>query len=291
MNNQINNFEGSEPDQYSPDIPTVSVDTGIETFNNRLLTTKKALIDYILMLLGYPLITVELTSDQFDCCISNACHTYTKYATFPERYLCVDLAGYTPEGGLNLKRFNISAVKDINLVPPMGFGTSTSELAFGMAGYISQQSNWSNFSFVSLAALHEFRDLAERMLYPKPDWTFNNVTGNLLMYPSPINAFNRNSGKYMVGGNNNQCQIPAVITVEIEPPMEELFSNDAVKMLTFGYAKMILGTVRAKFSNVSLPGGATISGEDMRREGQEAVDKGIDMIKAHESFGNQFIIC
>lgn len=308
------NFDGTDPIQFVPDLPTIHVDSGIETFNNRILTTKKALIDHVLTMLGYPLITIELTPTQFDVCVSNACQLYTKYATFQERYMTIDLSDYTEDGGINLKKHNISQVKDITFASPMQLGMTTSELAFGMSGFVSQQASWRNFSFVSIQILHEYKELAERMLFPKPDWTYNNITGMLTMYPPPWHMLERFGGMYMVGSTNFYCGrfnsqhcstctdqsrchggyrcgcIPAIITVEIEPPLEELYSNDVIKTLTFGYAKILLGTIRSKFSNVTLPGGGTVDGETLRREGQEAIDGAVEMIRSTSSYGNQFFI-
>lgn len=312
-----NNFIGSEPTEFVPDIPSVNVESGIETFNNRITTTKQALIDWVLTMLGYPLLSVELAPSQLDVCISNACHTYTKYATFSEKYITVDFSMYNDATGLNVKKFNISQVKDMSFVSPLHLGVNTSSLCFGMAGAISQQASWRNFSFVSLQMLHEYKELAERMLFPKPDWTYNNVTGNLLLYPSPWTMLQRHGNQYMFKGaqysycsaiNNSdstqcmtcndkdQCHngykcgfIPAVLTVEIEPTLEELYSNDIVKQMTFGYCQMLLGTIRSKFSNIALPGGGNVNGEELRRSGQELVDKAISLARA-DSFGNMFVI-
>lgn len=284
-----NKFDGTPAAEYVPDLPTITVDNGVETFNNRINTTKNALINYVLTMLGYPLITVELTPEQFDCAISNACHAFTKFATFPERYMCIDFSEYDHNTGLNLKKHNISQIKDINFVSPMQLGMTTSELCFGISGFISQQSTWRNFSFISLQLLHEYKELAERMLFPKPDWTYNNVTGQLTLYPAPNTYIHNNPHMYMVGGR--WCtNIPAVITCEIEPPLEELYSDEAVKTLTLGYCKMMLGTIRSKFSNITLPGGGTVNGDDLRREGQAEIDKSLEFIRNNYSYGNMFVI-
>lgn len=287
-NNNSDKFVGSSPTDYVPDIPTIHVETGIETFNNRIVTSKQALIDYILTMLGHPLVTVELTPSQFDVCISNAMHTYTKFATFADKYLCIEFSEYDEQAGLNVKSFNISQVKDINFVPPTHLGMTTSELTFGMSGAISQQATWRHFSFVSYQAFHEYKALAERMLFPKPDWTYNNITGKLLLYPSPYKLLHGNY-RYSAG-MNSRYKMPAVLTVECEPDLEELYSNECIRTLTFGYAKIILGTVRSKFTDVSLPGGGQISGDDMRREGQDMINAGIEMVRTNESFGNMFEI-
>lgn len=272
-----------------PDIPTVTVENGINTYNNRVTDTKEKLINAVLTELGYPLVTVELTPEQFDVCISNACQLYTKYATQVERYLCIDFYDYDDEHGLDLKRFNIAAIKDINFVPPIALGMSTSELAFGMSGYISRMSTWRSFDFVSIQAMHEFRALAERILYPKPDWSFDNISGKLILYPNPKKLMHGGRHLYMINMQGRH-QLPAVATVEIEPPLEELYSNDTVRHLVRGYAKMILAEVRGKFTGISLPGGGQINAEALRAEGQQIVNNAIEFLQNHESYNSMFVI-
>lgn len=274
----LNRFSEKTPSPDTPSVPSESVDIKIETFNNREIKCKEELINWTLTMLGYPLVSVELTPEQFDVCISNAIQLYTKYASFPEKYVTLDFSNYDDsKGGMCLKPLNISYIKDISFIHPYGLGMTTSELAFGFSGYISNLKSWRHFSFVTMECALEFIELARRMLYPKPDWTFDNKSGMLKLYPAP----NCHERGHFSGW--------AVATVEVEPKLEELYSEDIVKRLTLAYAKVLLGTIRSKYSNVSLPAGGTID-SSMKQEGEQEIKDAIDLIKTREGYGSIFYI-
>ena len=247
---------------------------------------KDNLVQDILLELGYPLLTVELTKEQIDHAIVDAVLIYTKYASFEPRYIGIDIAQYIDHEGINLKKFNISVIKDIAFGPPGLFGMSTSELVFGYSGYVSQAPSWQPFDFVSLSCLHEFRELAQRMLCPKPDWTFKPQTGILKIIPEPSVVYKR---WWHEKHDLHHGHIPAVIDCEIEPQIWELYSNEYVRRLAAANAKVLLGTVRSKFTGVTLPGGGQIDGASLRQEGVAEVKELIDNIRG-ENFGNSFII-
>ncbi len=76
--------------------------------------TLKELKDWVLIKLGWPTLTVELTDEQLDSCVADAIATYSKYCYMEEKYLTVNLRFYKPHVGLDLKDFNIVSVKDIS---------------------------------------------------------------------------------------------------------------------------------------------------------------------------------
>ena len=56
---------------------------------------------------------IELTDEQLNSCIGDAIAVYSKYAYFPEKYLCVNLKKYKHGCGIDLHEFHIMSVKDI----------------------------------------------------------------------------------------------------------------------------------------------------------------------------------
>lgn len=250
---------------------------------------KAALIQDVLLELGAPLVTVELTQDQLDHCIEDAILIYTKYASFPPQYLGIDLLDYEDNKGINLKQFNIAVINDIAFSPTFGFGMSTSELAFGYSGYISHMPIWRPYSFVSLQCMNELKELAQRMLAPKPDWTFIPQTGELKLMPEPRFFYKNLWANYRVIPGKHHGHIPAVIECEIEPPLWQLYSNEYVRRLTAAHAKILLGTIRSKYSNISLPGGGQLDGAALKQEGAAEEKELIDNIR-QESYGNHFMI-
>lgn len=250
---------------------------------------KAALIQDVLLELGAPLVTVELTPEQLDHCIEDAILIYTKYASFTPQCLGVDLLDYEDEQGINLKKFNISVIDDIAFSPAFGFGMSTSELAFGYSGYISHMPIWRPYSFVSMECMYELKELAQRMLAPKPDWIFIPQTGYLKLMPEPKFAYRNLWMNYHVAPGQHRGHIPAIIQCEIEPPLWQLYSNEYVRRLVGAHAKMLLGTIRSKYTSISLPGGGQLDGASLKQEGQTELKELIDNIRS-ESFGNHFMI-
>lgn len=66
--------------------------------------------------------------------------------------------------------------------------------------------------------------------------------------------------------------------MEIEPPLDELYSTEHVKRLTLAYAKIMLGTIRGKYEGITLPGGGSVS-KDIGAEGKEELDKALENLR------------
>lgn len=60
-----------------------------------------------------------------------------------------------------------------------------------------------------------------------------------------------------------------LLTCNVQPPVEEYYGNEYVRRLVLAEAKILLGTVRKKYSSVQLIGGGTIDttiGDEGREE-------------------------
>ena len=77
------------------------------TFLHPAIKAKRELIDWVLTMLGYPLLTVELRDNHFDAAIQNALYTYTKYANFPRKYMLKSSNQYIPGVGIDLSKENV----------------------------------------------------------------------------------------------------------------------------------------------------------------------------------------
>ena len=64
------------------------------TYLNPGIRTLKELKDWVLIKLGHPLLTVELTTEQLDSCVADAIAVYSKYCYTEEKYLMVNLRHY-----------------------------------------------------------------------------------------------------------------------------------------------------------------------------------------------------
>ena len=252
------------------------------TFLNPGIRTLKQLKDWIYTKLGYPLISVELTDEQLNCCIADALSLYTKYCYIQDRYLQVNLRFYEPGEGIDLSEFNIMSVKDIALQRDNIFGMNN-DTFFGMYACMGQGIGGPMFgmgrgdyvgSWVTYHNLHEFFDLSKRMTGNNPNFQYHRETKRLVLFPEP-------RGHY-----KDQC---ILLTCNVERPIEEYYGNEYFRRLCLAEAKIMLGTIRKKFSNVQLVGGGSIDtsiGDEGITEKQAALD---DLIRS-ESKGQFFVV-
>lgn len=101
---------------------------------------------------------------------------------------------------------------------------------FGNSGnnFVGAWTTWHN--------LNEFFELTRRMCGSNPQYRYDKPTGRLFLMPEP--KVKDNMHKY------------ALLTCEVEPPLEELYGNEYVKRLVLAYAKILLGNIRKKFQSV-----------------------------------------
>ena len=83
------------------------------TFLHPAVKSKQELIDWVMTMMGYPLVTIELKENHYNVAIQNALMLYTKYATFPRKYVLKSSRQYIPKVGLDLSRENATQVTDL----------------------------------------------------------------------------------------------------------------------------------------------------------------------------------
>ena len=264
------------------------------TWLDPAVKAKEQLKDWMLTMLGAPLLTIELADPQLEVCIQNALEKYTKYAYFPEKYLTYNLKFYEPGKGADLGHapdgkggfvdFKVLSVKDIAIGRDRVLGLTNSDIFFGPQAWFMGNGGYPFFgsrgnfagSFTTYHNLHEFFELTNRMTGSNPDWQYDKATKIFKMFPEPKGA----------GGNRDQW---ILLTCQCEPPLEELYGNEYVKRLALAQAKMLLGTVRSKFKGMTLLGGGTVDYEIGDR-GREEWDKLIEEIQRDEAKGQYFCV-
>lgn len=252
------------------------------TFINPGIKTEKQLKDWVLTKLGYPLVHVELTDSQLNSCIADALAVYTKYAYQPEKYLVVNLKHYKPHIGIDLTPFKVMSVKDISFQRDNIFGMGNDMFFgpyafFGQGGYGSPLfgvggGNWVG-AWTTYHGIHEFFDLTKRMLGSQPDWQYSKETKHLILMPEP-----HFHGDHYI-----------LLTCHTELPIHEYYGNEYVRRLVLAEAKILLGTIRKKFSSVQLIGGGQID-TTIGDEGKEEKQKIMDEIIHDEAKGQTWII-
>lgn len=246
------------------------------------IRTVDDIINWGLVKLGHPLITVELTREQMEMCLGDALEKYSKYASFPIEDIVVPLKGYDPKKGLDLSEYNITDIHDISFKRDTllyGFGN---DMFFGQYALMQSYAGsgifpffnnvgTSNGSWVSLHNLHEHFEMMNRVTGSMPQWRYFQNTKRLKITPTPCSV--------------NKPSDVVLITGEVEPPPEELFGNEYVKRLFLALLKIQLGIIRKKFSSVQLIGGGQLD-TSIGDEGKEEYNQIMEQMKTDESFGN-----
>lgn len=260
------------------------------TYINQKIKTRDQLKDWILRQLGYPLITVELTTDQLDDALDNATLIYTKYATLQTKYLTLNLGLYpnsdeeggTPEG-FDLSEYRVSNVSSINTGEAFGLNTGGDQL-WGLGNAMLAGGSYPFFNngqggkgmggWTTYQCVVEFLELSKRMMATEYDYNYNPLTQRLQLIPNPTT----------IPSYGYTC-----IQVEVIPPDCDLYGNEYVKRFALAYAKIMLGTIRKKFTNVGLPGGGQID-ITIGDEGKEELKTLIDSVRKDESYSTGFMI-
>ncbi|MEG0153565.1 MAG: hypothetical protein RR744_10420, partial [Cellulosilyticaceae bacterium] len=180
----------------------------------------------------------------------------------------------------------VSSVKDISYGRDKLLGLTNSDTFFGPQAWFMGNGGYPFFgsrgnfsgSFTTYHNLHEFFDVTKRMTGSNPSWTYNKRTKTLRIMPEPKGAGQGSYHSYML------------ITCQCEPSIEELCGNEYVKRLSLAYAKILLGTIRKKFSSITLLGGGSVD-ITIGDEGREELTKLIDEIQKDESKGQCCYIC
>ena len=159
------------------------------TWDLNSIDTIDKLKSWILIKLGQPLQTVELSPEQLDVAIYDGISLYSKYAYRPEKYLVVNLDYYEPGKGIDLSEFKIMSVKSVALPrdnvmglygdtffsPYAFFGQGSNFPFLNGANGGTSGGNWVG-SWVSFHNIVEFLNMSREMCGNNPDYVFDKNT-------------------------------------------------------------------------------------------------------------------
>ena len=271
------------PKQISPLHDPIEV-SGESTFIHKQIQSKQECFDWILSMLGYPLVTAELNESHLNTALSNALQTYTEYAYYPDQYILEWTAHYDKELGFDLSKYNVASVSEIEVgrrdMCWFDWPMFTNKRGYQGSG------TWAG-SFITYHNLVEFREMARRLLAADYDFTYSRKTKYLTLFPPPpippkreLMPFPQDPPEHI----KKRMGVPVVITAQIEPPLWELYGEMMVRRLALAWAKIILGQIRGKFEGITLPGGGNVS-KEIGTEGKEELEKLEEKLRTDKSKG------
>lgn len=203
--------------------------------------------EYVLSMLGYPTVSVEITDRQLEICIQEACERWFEYRT--------------PK--VNYYYFQVLPGQDIYTIPQEALHQTPQGIV--IKGVIYRPTNFEQFQYFFQYALYNYRPIR---------------LANIYMMWMNLESFQWITGQYVsweiIEGNKIRLSpIPqepttaALIYFE-NSPESDLDQNLWIWKFTLAKAKQIVGTVRNKFSLPS-PAGGTIqlNGAELVAEGKE----------------------
>lgn len=218
------------------------------------------------MTLGAPLVTIELTNNQLDLCINNAVELFSENVNLHQNFLALNLSAYVEDVGIALPSsvMSVFSLQGSVLTSVGGDGLFTTFNAMLNSGSFDIIFNPAGFSWIGYEIAMQYLDTVNKMLGKGFDFDYNTQTKILKLYPDPKKA---NMTGYLVLG------------VFSEQPEAEYLGRNYVKRLAVAEAKILLGTIRTKFTGVQLLGGGTVDGSAIKAEGIAERDKLIEEIQ------------
>lgn len=234
------------------------------------ITTRTEFKDWILKMLGAPLITVELADEHLEIAINNATEEFTKYCSQERDSIALNIETYTQDVGFTLQNnvtgvyvlddLNIGMKGDVNML----FSIPNSMLNAGMLVLPTPNSG---YGWINWELFQQNLNLIKRMMGGGFQYEYNPRTKALKLIPDPIRE--EMTGWIVVGVNT------------IRPDTMQ-YGESWVRRYALAECKVILGTVRGKYSGVQLLGGGNLNPEILRSEGVSEKEKLMDELQTKE---------
>ena len=224
----------------------------------------KNLRDYILLSLGYPIIRVELTEMHLNIAIRNALTCWLNYEAIDiySMYTTYDNEGFVQVPvGVNME---IGFVHDVIFEGSnfYGFFGSSIPVENQYLG-INQPFLLADFDLVYYTQQRAKLEDMNQLLNLQRTWDI--VDSKIRVYPTSRNVPSKN-----------------ICVLYCPVPMPELIEQDSwIQEMSVAEAKILLGTIRGKFSSYSFGGGGTqTDGEQIKGDGKEAKQALLEDIKS-----------
>lgn len=219
---------------------------------NFSLTSRDQVADWVVKKLGYPLVQVEITSDQIDICLNDAVEEFTEYVLQETNYLSLNLSGYNSVSGFVLPSnvVSIFALEETQAGPLGGINT-----LFSVKNQLYNEGLYPPFmpggGWVTYELSLQYIDMVNKMTGSHFAFEYNQRNKQMTLIPDPTKI--SNPGFVVIGCN--------IIRAE-----DQQYGETWVKRMTLAFAKQIIGQVRSKYNGTQLLAGGSIN-QDIKQEG------------------------
>jgi len=232
-------------------------------FNRERIRSQIA--DYVILMLGGPVIDLELDQQQLSLAVDEALRIFEEWA--PQSYFQWYHFDTVAEQSIYQMPCDIGLIRDVQYLPPtcdgarelggsmpLGWigdtGYGAGGLAWGAWGYNRHQPYWGYAG--EWVLFKQYEDMFERTSGRNGGWEFYEDQHSLKIYPTP----------HFGGGN------VSVHYLQKKKDWKEVhqFMNEYALAL----AKIMVGRIRSKYSTIVSPGqGVTLDGATILQEGKD----------------------
>lgn len=228
---------------------------------------REQLKDYVLLMLGAPVVTIELDSQNLDLAVDQALKIFEDYA--PREYFDYYVFQTTPGKSVYELPPDVGLVRNVFYKEHGNFAFQASDLD----GAIPIEYFYPGGAYASIQGglIDPIQPIWGRMgewvLYKQYEMMYSRISSNIggwewvsgfrhiKLYPTPFN-----SQRVMVHYIQKMKDWPEVV--------------EAMQEGTLAYALIMLGRIRGKYAQIPGPGGGgDLDGREMLNEGKEALEK------------------
>jgi len=262
---------------------------------SRRVDSEDKLLKYIRTMLGEPLINVDLSDDQILLVIDDTIRKFSDFAYNGEQRIAFVIEGQTDIQDYQLDE-RVQAILSVSWGNSLGSlnqtsGSGISLGAFGTVGigYVPHITMQGEVSSLSLGGgLSSTTGGVAGGVAGGPNTggrTGADAVSEAFVIRSQIDTMNYLNAKGVNFEYNNNTKIlrvfeqisgnfivEAAIEYTANPEYDEIYNHVWIKEYAIARSKFLQGTVTGKYSQ-TLVGGSSINYEDMKSEGQEAMDK------------------
>jgi len=224
----------------------------------------------ILRTLGEPYIKVNLSQEHLDQAINTALKYFWKtspYGSFESYYLYTVTAQDVTNGWLPVPNWIDSVTEIIYQGYGMNSDFMTVEYQMGRAIGLSMMNQFNSVSLTDYVTMKERLYDMQQILSQPNNFTYVRYQRRLI----PTFDFVEGQVIAMRCHENVDPEASSDNGNPNAPPSLDLWDDEILKALAVAFAKQIWGGILRKFGNVVLPGGVSLSGDNLHQEGTQEI--------------------
>lgn len=216
---------------------------------------RREMIDAILLSLGYPTISVELTKQQLDFCVDQAIQNIRRYssASYTRGFIMMNLQLGKQKYVLSDRSNDMHRIVNIMSIRRSASAFGAQNAGSEVYGQMMIQNLYSTtgFDMLTYHLMYEYSELLERLFATRMNFQWNERTRTLHLFQS--------------GRDNELVMLETMLERTEQDILQDRYLNNWCQSWAIGEACSMLAEIRGKYSNLpSASGGLSLNASDLR---------------------------